>query len=132
MKKFISYAAMDDDGQCKNIVSETRIAAAARIFRERPFSSSSRVAHNGKRAAIKFTTWPRWLSCIYSWSFPRGSSRNFRVEWFYTSMIFLLLFLHLHWLKLIFTITKWRRSQRFINISSSKYFLFCVSTKSTN
>lgn len=132
MKKFISYAAKDDDGQCKNTVSETRIAAAARIFRERPFSSSSRVVHNGKRAAINFTTWPRWLSYIYSWSFPRGSSRNFRVEQFYTSMIFLLLFLHLHWLKLIFIITKWRRSRRFINISSSKYFLSCVSSKTAN
>lgn len=61
-------------------------------FSRTTFSSSSRVAHNGKRAAIKFTTWPRWLSCIYSWSFSRESSRNFRVERFYTSMIFILFF----------------------------------------
>lgn len=63
----------------------------------RAFSSSSRVARYGKRAAIKFTAQPRRLSCIYSWSFPRRSSRNFQVEQLCTSMIPLLLFPRLHW-----------------------------------
>lgn len=82
---------MQKYSSAKPRVAAAAAAAAARIFRERAFSSS-RVARDGKRTAIKFTAWPRWLPCIYSWSFPRGSSRNFRVERLCTSTVPLLLF----------------------------------------